>query len=130
VWIGRRSYGLYLIHWPLWVAMPIDWPFATRVTITVVGSVLLAGLAHRFVEQPVRERRVPRRGLAVAGVTAVIAMFGGATVAATTSDSAQEKVTRTLDRLEDPTTTVGTTSTIPCPTTTVPLPTTTLAGEE
>ena len=130
VWVGRRSYGLYLIHWPLWVAMPIEWPFATRVVVTVVGSLVLPALAHRLVEQPVRERKVPRRALVAAGVVAVGAMFGGAAVAASSGPSAQEKVTETLDRATDPTTTMGSTTTIPCPTTTLPAPTTTLPGDE
>ncbi len=131
VWIGRRSYGLYLIHWPLWVALPIEWPFATRVAITVVGSLVLAGLAHRLVEQPVRERRVHRRALVAAGVFAVVAMFGGSTIAAAGGPSAREAVTETLDRVADPSaTSAASTTTVPCPTTTTSAPTTTLPGVE
>ncbi len=58
VWIGLRSYGLYLWHWPVFqITRPdLDVPmhgwalFAFRMTITVA----LTELSFRFIEQPVR----------------------------------------------------------------------------
>ncbi|QIK83555.1 acyltransferase family protein [Sanguibacter sp. HDW7] len=60
-WIGERSYGVYLWHWPVFVLLtqifakqyvegsgiPLVW------VVTVVVTFLLAGLSYRFIEQPV-----------------------------------------------------------------------------
>lgn len=61
-WIGERSYGLYLWHWPVFIlvlgALP-EWPRlgaggwvlgALALAITVAAS----ALSYRFVEQPIR----------------------------------------------------------------------------
>jgi peptidoglycan/LPS O-acetylase OafA/YrhL len=61
-WIGRRSYGLYLWHWPIFVfTRPgLDWPLggvgalAARLAITFA----LVELSYRLVEQPIRVRGV------------------------------------------------------------------------
>jgi hypothetical protein len=58
-WLGGRSYGIYLWHWPLLVlldarvASPSPW--ARLVTLTV--AVLLAGITYILVENPVRHQR-------------------------------------------------------------------------
>jgi peptidoglycan/LPS O-acetylase OafA/YrhL len=57
-WIGLRSYGIYLWHWPVFMVtrpgldVPLDgWPLlALRLVVTVV----LAELSYRYVETPVR----------------------------------------------------------------------------
>lgn len=59
-YVGRRSYGLYLWHWPVTVFTrpELDLPISgmrlllLRLTLTVV----LAELSYRLVEQPVRAR--------------------------------------------------------------------------
>ncbi|MGH3472074.1 MAG: acyltransferase family protein, partial [Nocardioidaceae bacterium] len=61
VWIGQRSYGIYLWHWP---ALLVTWQvFGGAGTHSVVGSgmavtaaVLAAAASYRFVEMPIRER--------------------------------------------------------------------------
>ena len=65
VWIGKRSYGIYLWHWPVFlVTRPgIDVPltgiplFVLRVGITVG----LAAASYRFVEVPIRSGALGRR---------------------------------------------------------------------
>jgi peptidoglycan/LPS O-acetylase OafA/YrhL len=65
VWIGRRSYGLYLWHWPVFqVTRPdLDVPIhgwalmALRLAITFA----LAELSYRFVEAPIRDGTLGRR---------------------------------------------------------------------
>ena len=60
VWIGKRSYGLYLYHWPVFVLMRpgIDvpwgrWPtFIAQITVTV----LITEASYRWIEQPIRRR--------------------------------------------------------------------------
>jgi hypothetical protein len=63
-WIGERSYGLYLWHWPVWVlvtdALRSAEPFWLRSpwVIGAIAAVLTfaaAALSYRFVEQPIRK---------------------------------------------------------------------------
>jgi len=80
-WLGRRSYGIYLWHWPLLVVLrsrldePGPGPRALLLAIlTVVLTLVLAGLSWRFVERPFLDRRVPGlvgRGARRAGVAPV-----------------------------------------------------------
>lgn len=59
-WIGRRSYGIYLIHWPVIVftaRAPGQQPAPTAVVAAqVAGTVALAAISYRWIEQPVRRR--------------------------------------------------------------------------
>ena len=65
VWIGKRSYGIYLWHWPVYmVTRPgVDVPltgiplFVLRVAITVA----LAAASYRFLEVPIRSGAIGRR---------------------------------------------------------------------
>lgn len=57
VWIGQRSYGIYLWHWPVYVlfvhAAPTLDPLI-RAGLVLVLSVAAAAASHRWVEQPIR----------------------------------------------------------------------------
>lgn len=88
-WIGRRSYGLYLWHWPaivivdqLWPAAPGTWPFFASRALAVALTAGIAELSFRFVEEPLRKagfresgRRVLRwvRGLPVGRARGAVA---------------------------------------------------------
>lgn len=56
-WIGERSYGIYLWHWPLLLifgaAFGADGGWLAPV-LTLTVTVLFAALSHSYVEQPVR----------------------------------------------------------------------------
>ena len=60
-WVGARSYGIYLWHWPVFLVIGSDLPVApgggtyllTRLWCVVVTFVI-ADLSYRFVETPVR----------------------------------------------------------------------------
>ena len=93
-WLGERSYGLYLWHWPVLMLLGAALPFVDRGGPqawllglgALVISIGLAALSYRLLEQPIRQRRVratvatwprPRRvvtvvasGLALAGLIA------------------------------------------------------------
>jgi len=64
VWIGRRSYGIYLWHWPVFVVTrpQLDvalegWPLlAGRLALTVA----LAELCYRLIETPIRRGALAR----------------------------------------------------------------------
>ncbi|HKF89897.1 MAG TPA: acyltransferase family protein, partial [Acidimicrobiia bacterium] len=95
VWIGKRSYGIYLWHWPVFlVTRPgLDIPltgiplFVLRVAITVG----LAAASYRFVEVPIRSGALGRRLAALRQapllqrrrVRARLAFAGGAAVVTT-----------------------------------------------
>ena len=64
VWLGRRSYGIYLWFWPvLMLSRPgIDVPFRGPLLVAAQAgaSVLLAALSYRYVEQPARAGALAR----------------------------------------------------------------------
>lgn len=59
-WIGERSYGIYLWHWPLLLIVAAlganagaePWVVPT---LTLVLTLVFATLSYRFVEQPIRQ---------------------------------------------------------------------------
>jgi hypothetical protein len=64
VWIGDRSYSIYLWHWPFLVFANVLWESRPSIAWAAVGlSLLPATLSFRFVEQPFR-RMSPRPGQA------------------------------------------------------------------
>lgn len=81
VWIGRRSYGLYLWHVPIYFAVGHaghatlfqesnpgrPWPLIIVVGSSVAATVLAAALSYRFVEQPFLRRKT--RGAVAGGPT-------------------------------------------------------------
>ncbi|WP_024356795.1 acyltransferase family protein [Leucobacter chironomi] len=120
-WVGERSYGIYLWHWPLLLICAaalnadLEWLVAP---LTLAATILAAALSYRFVEQPVRRfglRRslrllvrpsdhTPRRrfvavvlGVVVA-VTAPLAVT--ALVTAPQQSSAAEAIARGQEALE------------------------------
>lgn len=124
-WIGDRSYGLYLWHWPILVlvttavagvgpeaGVPIPLGLATLVLTFVAAE-----LSYRFVETPVRRHGFRgalralgaslaggRRLAAFAGVGLGVLVLGGTTAAiasAPTETSAEEVVQAGLEALED-----------------------------
>jgi peptidoglycan/LPS O-acetylase OafA/YrhL len=83
VGLGVISYGVYLVHWPLLLAVK---PFESGTANAVLAlglSVLIAAASYRFFERPIRvnaitshlRRGLVRVGAAVAGVVAVLALF-------------------------------------------------------
>jgi peptidoglycan/LPS O-acetylase OafA/YrhL len=64
-WIGQRSYGIYLWHWPVYlVTRPdIDVPFSgiPLLVLRVAITVAIAAASYRFVEVPIRSGVLGRR---------------------------------------------------------------------
>jgi peptidoglycan/LPS O-acetylase OafA/YrhL len=149
-WIGKRSYGIYLWHWPIFmITRPgVDLPWNTSVTfaLRVALTFGIAELSYRYVENPIRKvgYRVWMRGItrrmgimspqvasAVAvGVFAVFAslavvltLSAGSNAAETVVASAEESTGEVVVSPADTTTTaasISPTTTIASPGTSVP----------
>ena len=63
-WIGERSYGIYLWHWPLFLVLRpgVDLPFSGLPAFVVRIAVLLgvAELSYRYLEMPIRRGALGR----------------------------------------------------------------------
>ena len=120
VWIGLRSYGLYLYHWPIfqiyreYAGVPLKpHEFFLLMAVTMV----VTELSYQFIETPLRrggigklmamwrapvslERRAMRRRIATgAAITAVLPIF--AVVSMSTAKVIQDDITQSLDDNED-----------------------------
>ncbi|NBP82438.1 acyltransferase [bacterium] len=75
--IGRISYSLYLVHWPILILptyFGVEMTSSTTL-LAVVSSLLAATLMYRFVEQPFR------KGLALSLIPGTVLRRGGAVLA-------------------------------------------------
>lgn len=53
IWVGKRSYSLYLVHFPLnQVAIVLSLPTAMRILLVFVLSIIVSDLLYRVVERP------------------------------------------------------------------------------
>ena len=63
-WIGKRSYGIYLWHWPVFMLTRPDadvtWPGWVLVAVRLVLTFGIAELSFRYVEMPVRNGALGR----------------------------------------------------------------------
>lgn len=58
--VGRRSYGLYLWHWPIFVFVEAYDGSVPRVVIALALTAVSSELCYRFVETPVRQGALGR----------------------------------------------------------------------
>ncbi|MDV6239613.1 hypothetical protein HMPREF3174_00390 [Trueperella sp. HMSC08H06] len=64
-WIGTRSYGLYLWHWPVLVMVGVAYPVAfgsvaylLRSLVAVALTAAICEVSYRYLETPVRKRGI------------------------------------------------------------------------
>lgn len=126
-WIGERSYGLYLWHWPVLVLLvaasqgtSVDRPFPPAIGAAALAvTVTLAALSYRFLELPLRRRGIrrvigdlrrafassARRRARAVGVSTLalllIAGTAGAVVSAPAVSSGEAVVAAGLDALKN-----------------------------
>jgi len=88
VWVGKRSYSLYLVHWPVIVFAHRLWPDASSlhwVPVLAAVSLLLAHLNFEWVEQKLRNARPDwshARVLATSGLAMLVVAGAGAGILA------------------------------------------------
>ncbi len=139
VWIGKRSYGLYLYHWFIFQAHrelagvglePVEFVWLMAITVVVTE------VSYRAVELPVRDGRargvllrlrhsgdrLPRVAAVALVVTVVPAWSGWSLV---TADVIADEITQGLDDNQDAVTRITTTTVAPGSSTTAAGPTTT-----
>jgi peptidoglycan/LPS O-acetylase OafA/YrhL len=141
-WIGTRSYGLYLYHWPIFqiirgtAGAPLTVPeFVGAMVLTCI----ITELSYRYVEMPIRRRQVgrwfervrdvddpKRRQFVAAGAVGCLALFGFAAFSMATAPLRQNEVQATLDQAAEDVTDVeaalqaSTTAVQPSPTEAAP----------
>jgi peptidoglycan/LPS O-acetylase OafA/YrhL len=84
VWIGRISYSLYLVHWPIAAFYKYEAlrnPSAVAVVCMLAATVVLAWISWRFVEQPFRRIGAHRMRLVLLGQVAATCLGIGLGVA-------------------------------------------------
>ncbi len=138
-WLGSRSYGIYLWHWPILVGFGVAGHAhkpPLRIVVGVLVSLAVAELSYRVVEMPIRRQGLAAfrwrptlpvlgasmTGVAIAIIALPIAQPRRLVVAATTATSSTLAPTSTLPT----TTTTISTSTTSSTTTTVVATTTTV----
>ena len=119
LWIGTRSYGLYLYHWPIYqlirniagVHMKLH-----EFTIAMILTVIVTELSYRYIETPIRKGTMreswdrirrsptagPRNALYAGGIVVVsFGLFAGYSLA--TAPLIQNEVDQSLAAAEDST---------------------------
>lgn len=117
LWIGTRSYGLYLYHWPIYQAIrkvagnPLS---LQEFVVAMVLTALVTEASYRFVETPIRTgharrwwaglRRSPdplprQLVLGTAAIAVAIGLFSGVSLA--TAPLQQNEIAQSLDDAAD-----------------------------
>jgi peptidoglycan/LPS O-acetylase OafA/YrhL len=84
-WLGERSYGIYLWHWPLVALLrpriDVGWPAVVTAAVTISFALVIGAFSYRFVElpflrgaPPARHARTIRRRLAVSYASGMLAL--------------------------------------------------------
>jgi peptidoglycan/LPS O-acetylase OafA/YrhL len=98
-WIGERSYGLYLWHWPIFMlTRPEDLHLDATLTLAVriVLTLIIAALSYRFVETPIRSGLLERIGTGLKTPGRRLASFGAGVLVAMTVAAVVVPVTAIL----------------------------------
>ena len=111
VWVGERSYGIYLWHWPVMVLsrpeLDLSWTKWVLVPLQIALTVALAAASYRWVEKPFRTgdaqrrikawmaRRAPRQRLGVVLGAAAATVLSGVWLASGSSGAERPQATNT-----------------------------------
>jgi peptidoglycan/LPS O-acetylase OafA/YrhL len=122
-WIGTRSYGLYLYHWPIFQIIRGNAGAELTVpefVLAIVLTCIIAELSYRFVEMPIRRRELGRwwervrdvhdptqRQILAVGAVGCAAVLGFAAVSMFTAPLKQNEVQAALDEAQEDVTDIG-----------------------
>jgi peptidoglycan/LPS O-acetylase OafA/YrhL len=115
-WIGTRSYGLYLYHWPIYQIIRNVAGNSLRLhefVLAMIPTVLLTEASYRWIETPIRKQQFRAqlarlrpsstrpRGLLIGGVAvaAALSLFAGGALA--TAELKQNDIAESLDDGEE-----------------------------
>mgnify|MGYP006266324457 CR=1 FL=1 len=63
-WLGRRSYGIYLWHWPIFMLLrpgiDISWPEQVVFFVRILLTLLISAISYRYLEIPIRNGALKR----------------------------------------------------------------------
>ncbi len=78
VWLGQRSYGIYLYHWPLFVITHSVYDNLVLDVLRVVATLLIAAASYRWLELPIRRGLIRRARVATGANSFLVAAAVGA----------------------------------------------------
>jgi peptidoglycan/LPS O-acetylase OafA/YrhL len=88
-WLGERSYGTYLWHWPLVVLLrprvDVDWSAGVAAVVTIGGAVVLGHLSYTYFERPFLDP-LPRLGRVLGRIEYVLTAVAALGIALLVSD--------------------------------------------
>ena len=98
-WVGKISYSLYLVHWPIWVFWPAAWKHMDYMWIILVGlSVLVTLPLHYGIE---KKFRTGRHSLKIFGVSALSIVAAGAVLANVSTLPFRAEYTLSAEQIKD-----------------------------
>ena len=110
-WIGARSYGIYLWHWPVMAltrpGIDVQWPLPLLLAFQIGLTIALAAASYRWLEQPFRTGTAQRRIRAVLDARAprhrlaIVSGIGAAAAAAVVAVAAADVGPGTTPRLPE-----------------------------
>lgn len=128
-YLGQRSYGIYLVHWPIFLVFRQTWGSLSPWVLAGLGivvSLVVAELSYRVIEQPIRQQRtVVSRQFARSAVAAVAVVAVAALLIPTDSadpegrldfDAAKDQQAELLERQREAPTTTAPPAEPPTPT--------------
>ena len=64
VWLGERSYGIYIWHWPIYMLLrpgiDVSWPDSVTTVVRLGLVLIISNLSYRFIELPIRKGAIGR----------------------------------------------------------------------
>ena len=118
-YLGERSYGIYLWHWPILVLVQLLWPASSRASsllpiglVATVITLVFAAVSYRWLEVPIRQVGVrgsirqigalwtgpTRRRRLIAATAALSLLLVGGTTAAVVAAPAQTSAQLRIER--------------------------------
>jgi peptidoglycan/LPS O-acetylase OafA/YrhL len=104
-YVGKISYSLYLVHWPLIVFL--SWTDSSgrahsvsSLVLVITSSIALAALLERYVEQPFRNRAFLSRGSIFLGSTICIVLLLALAASSRVMDGFSSRFEESIRRLD------------------------------